>query len=56
MLGGTLAFASAGSVLAAGNEQRHAVVRMEESDGPDLKSAAAIVIDVEQDRPAWPYQ
>jgi D-alanyl-D-alanine endopeptidase (penicillin-binding protein 7) len=45
MLGSTLAFAIAGSVLAAANEQGHAAAGIEESDGPDLKSAAAIVIE-----------
>ena len=43
MLGGTLAFAIAGSVLAAANE--HGAAGIEESDGPELKSAAAIVIE-----------
>ena len=45
MLGGTLAFAIAGSVLAAANEQSHGAAGIEESDGPELKSAAAIVIE-----------
>ena len=45
MLGGTLAFAIACSGLAAANEPSHAAAGIEESDGPELKSAAAIVIE-----------
>lgn len=45
MLGSVLAFVAAGAASATGNEQSPAAREAEETDGPELKSAAAIVIE-----------
>jgi D-alanyl-D-alanine endopeptidase (penicillin-binding protein 7) len=45
MLGSVLALAAAGAASATENERSPAAREIEETDGPDLKSAAAIVIE-----------